>query len=100
MSRPFSAENVFRALGHKARRRVLVLLQSRDRVVAELLQGGDISAGTLSDHLRVLRQCGLVSCRRKGTHLMYHLNLPVLRRATVWLNAFERRSKPTAAKSM
>ena len=64
MSRPFSAESVFRALAHKTRRRILESLRKGPRFASEVLEDPDLRMPTLSDHLRVLRQCGLADANR------------------------------------
>lgn len=69
-------------------------LRKRQQFAGELLNDADLRAPTLSAHLRVLRQCGLVICRRRGTRLEYQLNSTALRLAHNWLATF----KPDATK--
>lgn len=90
MSRPFSAENVFRALGHKTRRQVLESLRKGPRFAGDILEDPALRKPTLSGHLRVLRQCDLVKCRPRGTHLEYQINTAALRQASAWLAMFEK----------
>ena len=90
MSRPFSAESVFRALAHKTRRRILESLRKGPRFASEVLEDPDLRMPTLSDHLRVLRQCEMVKCQRRGTRLEYQINPAAMRQATTWLAAFEK----------
>lgn len=91
MSRPFSAENVFRALGHRTRRRIVESLRKKNRFAGDLLDVSNLSAGTLSEHLRILRSAGLVTCKRRGTRLEYQLSMSALREAAAWLATFETR---------
>ena len=56
-------------LADPTRRHLLEELASRDLPVAELTAGLDISQAAVSQHLRVLRDAGLVSCRRDGQAL-------------------------------
>src|SRR5205085_3923203 len=87
MSRPFSAESVFRALAHRTRRRILESLRKGPRFASEIINDPDLRKPTLSDHLRVLRQCEIVKCRRRGTKLEYEINSAALRHALVWLDS-------------
>lgn len=91
MSRPFSSENVFRALGHRTRRRIVESLRRGERQASELLDGADFRLSTLSEHLRILREVGLVTYRRRGTKLMYELNHTALLEAAAWLASIDKR---------
>jgi DNA-binding transcriptional ArsR family regulator len=85
MSRPFSAESVFRALAHRTRRRVVESLRKGNRFAGDILDDADLRMPTLSEHLRVLRQCDLIRCHRRGTRMEYELNTLALRQARAWL---------------
>ena len=90
-------DGLFSALAHGARREILRYLRDKDYVRA-----GDIGAAlaigpsTLSGHLKVLRQAGLVETRRRGTEVQYRLQMSLLDEAIVAL-AELRRPKPSAA---
>ena len=77
--------DLFKALADPSRRKIL-----------ELLSGGDLSAGEISSHfamakpsvshhLAILRDAGLVADERRGQNIIYHLNLTVLQELTKWL---------------
>lgn len=74
---------VFKALGHPSRLAMIAALEEGERCVCDLheLVGGDLS--TVSNHLAVLRNVGLVRSERRGTQVFYALRmkclLPVLR---------------------
>src|SRR5215469_1118216 len=63
----------FAALADGTRRRLLEQLATADRAVGELVAGLDITQAAVSQHLRVLRETGLVSARREGRHRYYRL---------------------------
>jgi DNA-binding transcriptional ArsR family regulator len=91
MSRPFVTENVFRALAHVRRRRVLELLQKKRKLrPIDLIQAIGLTGPALSQHLRTLRQSGLVTCRRSGTTLVYQINRAAVRDAATWLAAISK----------
>jgi ArsR family transcriptional regulator, arsenate/arsenite/antimonite-responsive transcriptional repressor len=63
---------MFKALGDPVRLRLLSMIASTDEAcVCDLTGGFDVSAPTISHHLRVLREAGLVGCERRGTWVYY-----------------------------
>jgi len=82
---PADRADVFRGLAHPLRRKVLAMLGKKQRTVGEILSELAITMPTLSRHLAVLRDTGLVKQRKVGNHRYYRLHLPALRRAQQWL---------------
>lgn len=68
---------VFRALSDPKRRAILRLLRERDFSAGELAERFAVARSTLSGHLSVLREAGLVVTERQGTTIVYSLNLAV-----------------------
>lgn len=66
----------FKTLAHPARIRVLELLATRDRSVAELLGEVGLEASNLSQQLRVLRRTGVVEARKEGNTVIYSIASP------------------------
>ncbi|MFD7991761.1 ArsR/SmtB family transcription factor [Streptomyces mexicanus] len=67
---------VFKALGDPVRLRLLSLIASRaggEVCVCDLTPAFDLSQPTISHHLKLLRQAGLVDCERRGTWVYYWL---------------------------
>ena len=75
MLQGFKAE-LFKALGHPVRIRILELLRISERTVSELQSQLDIEASTVSQQLAVLRSRQLVSGRREGTSVYYSVTDP------------------------
>ena len=69
--------DIWQALSHPARRRVLTLLRNGVLTAGEIGAVFPFSAATLSGHLRTLREANLVSCTPEGTRRLYRLNLSV-----------------------
>ena len=65
---------LFRALAHPARVRVVELLVAGERPVSELLAATGLEASHLSQHLGVLRRAGVVVARRRGNAMVYRLS--------------------------
>jgi len=70
--------DLFRALGHPTRLRILQLLRREERCVCEILEALQLEQSNVSQHLAVLRQAGLVASRRDGMRVMYSLGNPRL----------------------
>ncbi|WNV87840.1 metalloregulator ArsR/SmtB family transcription factor [Umezawaea sp. Da 62-37] len=67
---------VFKALGDPVRLRLLSMIASRaggEVCVCELTPEFDLSQPTISHHLKLLRQAGLIDCERRGTWVYYRL---------------------------
>jgi DNA-binding transcriptional ArsR family regulator len=62
------------ALGDPSRRRILRLLASRPASVTDLAAGLPISRPAVSQHLKVLKDCGLVVVRPQGTRRIYQMD--------------------------
>lgn len=67
---------LFRALAHPARIRVLEVLADGERTVGELQPDVGIELSHLSQQLAVLRRAGLVASRRAGTSVHYSIADP------------------------
>lgn len=67
---------MFRALGHPVRIRVLELLSEREHAVHELLAVVQVESSSLSQQLAVLRRTGLVRQHRVGGEVVYSLRVP------------------------
>jgi ArsR family transcriptional regulator len=63
----------FKALGDPVRLRLLSLITSADgeSCVCDLTEAFDLTGPTISHHLKVLREAGLVDCQRRGTWVYY-----------------------------
>ena len=68
----------FTGLADPTRRRILDLLRKRPQTSGELAAQFDVAWPTISRHLAVLREAGLVTVERQGTTMLYELNMTVL----------------------
>ncbi|WP_067136037.1 metalloregulator ArsR/SmtB family transcription factor [Microtetraspora malaysiensis] len=69
---------IYEALAHPTRRQIIALLRRGDLPAGEIATLFDIAKPTLSGHLRVLREAGLVIGERHGTSIVYSLQLSLL----------------------
>jgi ArsR family transcriptional regulator, arsenate/arsenite/antimonite-responsive transcriptional repressor len=77
--------DVFDALAHPVRRKVLKLLRKRAMSAGELAEKFDLAKPTLSGHFAVLKAADLVRTERQGTTILYRLNMSVLEEAAASL---------------
>jgi DNA-binding transcriptional ArsR family regulator len=76
---------VFTAIGDARRRRILELLSERERSVGELTASLEIAQPSVTQHLTVLREAGLVSVEKRGTSSIYSLERAALADVTGWI---------------
>ncbi|WP_210189509.1 metalloregulator ArsR/SmtB family transcription factor [Sinorhizobium sp. A49] len=72
---------VFEAISHPVRRQILTLLKAGPMSAGELAGHFDLTKPTLSVHFNKLRDAELVAVERRGTSLIYHLNMSILEEA-------------------
>ena len=73
MSEPASIDAVMRTLADPTRRAVFErIVQAQEISVLELTRGSGVTHSAISQHLRSLKQAGLVSDRAQGRHVFYH----------------------------
>ncbi len=76
---------LFKALNDPTRREILDLLKEKDLTAGEIAEAFDITRPSISHHLDLLKQAGLVSTVRNGQFISYSLETTVLEEATQWL---------------
>jgi DNA-binding transcriptional ArsR family regulator len=73
------------AIAEPTRRRIVDELRSSERSVTELVEALALSQPAVSKHLRVLRDCGLVSRRTEAQQRIYQLEAEPFRALDEWL---------------
>jgi DNA-binding transcriptional ArsR family regulator len=81
---------VFRAIADPARREMLSRLAAGRRPASELGRGLAMSQPAVSQHLKVLRDAGLVGVSAQGRQRLYELRPEGLRAVLAWVQTFER----------
>lgn len=90
MSRMRASSDIFHAIADPTRRAIIDLLQEDDRPVWDLARSFKMSQPSLSQHLRVLRDVGLVRQRKSGRERRYGLRPAGLRPVAEWVAQYER----------
>ena len=73
--------SILKALAHPVRILIVHALAKSDRCVCELNTLADIDQSNISRHLAMLKRAGVVSDRREGMKVFYHLETPCILRA-------------------
>src|SRR5687767_15258774 len=82
---------VMRALADPTRRAVFERIAGSDEItVVELTRGSGVTQGAISQHLKSLKQAGLVADRAQGRNVYYRAQPQGLRPLADWLSFYER----------
>ena len=85
MARPYNSPDVFRAIAHPVRRRMIDMLRNGSLTAAELAHPFNMAQPSASEHIRALRVAGIVVSRPRGVHNVYSLVSGSLRPVHAWL---------------
>ncbi len=69
-----SMAEILKAVADPTRQKILRLLEEKPRTVSEIVERFSLSQPTISRHLLVLRNAGLVEAERDGQHVVYSLS--------------------------
>ena len=79
---------MFKALGDPVRLQMASMIAAQPELcVCEITPAFDLSSGTISHHLKTLRQAGLVDCERRGTFVYYWVRPEALAALSALLTA-------------
>ncbi|GAB4045610.1 autorepressor SdpR family transcription factor [Spirosoma litoris] len=90
--------NLFKALNDPTRRQILDLLREGDLNAGDIAERFDMTKPSISHHLDLLRQAGLVEATKQGQFVNYSLNTTVLDELLAWLMSFQSSEKATTEK--
>jgi len=90
MARAATNSDAFNAVAEPRRRAILAFLADRERPVSEVVAALEMEQPSVSKHLRVLREVGLVRMRREGRSKLYRTNAAAIRPLHEWAGEFER----------
>jgi DNA-binding transcriptional ArsR family regulator len=90
MARAATTSDAFNAVAEPRRREILDCLAVVELPVGDLVVRLGMEQPSVSKHLRVLRDVGLVRVRRNGRHMFYRTNADAIRPLYEWTKTFER----------
>jgi DNA-binding transcriptional ArsR family regulator len=90
MARASTTSDAFNAVAEPRRREILSYLAGEERPVGEIVAALGLEQPSVSKHLRVLRDVGLVRMRCQGRQKLYRTNAAAIRPMHEWTETFER----------
>lgn len=90
MPRAATTSDIFNAVAEPRRRDILTFLAERERPVSEIVEGVNLDQPSVSKHLRVLRETGLVRMRCQGRQKFYRTNAEAIRPLHEWADTFQK----------
>jgi DNA-binding transcriptional ArsR family regulator len=90
MARAATTSDAFNAVAEPRRRDILNYLVMQERSVNEIVDAMEMEQPSVSKHLRVLKDVGLVEARREGRKMLYKVNAMAIRPLHEWTSTFER----------
>jgi len=90
MARAATTSDAFNAVAEPRRREILILLAAREHSVTEIVTLLRCDQPSVSKHLKVLREVGLVRMRCNGRQKLYQTNADGIRPLHEWTGFFER----------
>ncbi len=80
--------DIFKALGDPTRRKILELLRKNPLTAGEIADCFDISKPSISHHLSILKNAGLIFDERDGQSIIYSINMTVFQEVMSWVVNF------------
>ena len=90
MARAATTSDAFNAVAEPRRRDILNYLALQERPVGDIVAALELEQPSVSKHLRVLKDVGLVRARRDGRQMLYRVNADAIRPLHEWASTFER----------
>ena len=90
MPRAATTSDSFNAIAEPRRREILNYLALQERPVGDIVDRLGLEQPSVSKHLRVLKDVGLVRARRDGRNMLYRTNAEAIRPLHEWASTFER----------
>ena len=90
MARASTTSDAFNAVAEPRRREILTYLAGSERPVGEIVIALGMEQPSVSKHLRVLRNVGLVRMRCQGRQKLYRTNAEAIKPLHEWAGMFER----------
>jgi DNA-binding transcriptional ArsR family regulator len=90
MARAATTSDAFNAVAEPRRREILNYLALQERPVGDIVASLGLEQPSVSKHLGVLRDVGLVHVRRDGRRMLYRTNAEAIRPLHEWTKTFER----------
>jgi len=90
MARATATSDAFNAVAEPRRREILNYLALQEQPVGQIVDALEMQQPSVSKHLRVLKEVGLVHARRDGRQTFYRTNAAAIRPLHEWAETFKR----------
>ncbi len=84
---------LFKALNDPTRRSILEMLKEKDMTAGDIADQFDMSKPSISHHLDLLKQAGLVVAVKEGQFIYYSINTTVMDEMFKWILQFSPKKK-------
>jgi len=82
--------DVFQAIADPTRRAILLLLASQTITAGAIADKFDNARSTISKHIQILTECGLVESNQQGREIYYQINMECIKEIDLWLNELKK----------
>lgn len=82
-------QKTFKALSDQTRREILNLLKNGKMTAGEIGERFSVSGATISHHLSILKEAGLILDDRQGKYIYYELNMSVVDELMEWVSGLK-----------
>ena len=85
-------QDTIKALSDGTRRDILIMLKASRLSAGEIVERFNMTGATISHHLSILKDAGLVRSVREGKNIYYELNLSVMEELMLWIQDLKENS--------
>jgi DNA-binding transcriptional ArsR family regulator len=78
-------DDIYKALADPTRRKILELLRAGDKNAGQISGQFNVTNASISHHLSILKNAGLVQSEKRGQFIIYSLNTTVFQDVFLWL---------------
>jgi DNA-binding transcriptional ArsR family regulator len=78
--------DIFQAIADPTRRSILILLAAQPITAGDIADNFDAARSTVSKHIRILTECGLVEANQKGREIYYQIKIERMAEIDLWLD--------------
>ncbi len=82
-------QDICKALADPTRREILSMLREKSMPAGNISAAFDLTGATISHHLAILKQAGLISEERHGKQIIYQLDTSVLEEVLCWISTLK-----------
>ena len=78
--------DIFQAIADPTRRSILILLASQSITAGEIADHFDAARSTVSKHIHILTECGIVESNQVGREIYYQIKIDKMKEIDLWLD--------------